>query len=115
MPHSKWITAEQYVILSKHDKIWADYLLMGRLTSEPNDTDERDISDWDCCIVGVLHNCSSLYACCKKCTKFATTFNEEYQNRNFENHGTKQFRIALGEFLQHYEAKHYVTEQDISK
>ena len=116
MPHSKWITAAQYKLLSKYDKIWAENLLVGRLTVGHNDKDERDIGDWDYCIVGVLHNCLSAYSNCQRCTDFAIALNNEYQNRVFENYGAKQFRQVLGEFLAHYGIKHYAKrERDITK
>ena len=115
MPHSKWISAAQYVTLSKHDKIWADNLLMGRLTAE-HGRDVRDISNTDYCVVGVLHNCDGTYGLCDKCTSFSNKLNKQYINRNIEGYGTKQFREILGKFLAHYEKQHYAKrERDITK
>ena len=103
---AKWITAPQYKILSKYDKIWADLLKRGehyRMNISP----VRNIESHTHCIVGVLHLQDPFYKNCKDCRHYAHELNEKYlADHRGINGGTKLFRTLLGGFLTHFESQH---------
>ena len=103
---AKWITAPQYKILSKYDKIWADLLKRGehyRMNISP----VRNIESHTHCIVGVLHLYDPFYENCKDCVHYAHELNEKYKSDHRGiNGGAKLFRTLLGGFLTHFESQH---------
>ena len=103
MPSSKWITAEQYVILSKYSKKWANKLVRN---------DMNYIASYRWCVVGSVHETGN-YNNCSYCDNYSEILNTDYNEvRMFDNgtddyfHALHKFRTALGNFLNHCETAH---------
>ena len=112
-PSSKWITAEQYVILSKLNKKWADKLVKG---------DMNYIASYGYCIVGSVHDDSGHYAGCTTCHNYSEILNHNYNEACIFDSGTDSyfhalhnFRTALGNFIKHFKSEHEADAVRIKK
>ena len=110
MPSSKWITAEQYVTLSKINTNWANKLVNGDMTG---------IDSYRHCIVGSAFDHSEHYGGCTICHNYSETINNDYEQARVSDdgedsyfHALHNFRTGLGNFIKHFKSEH---EADVAR